>query len=440
MRYNVTVVATLAKRIKLRCVPRTSIFSARGHRAENVPRKLRLAPFVLAAVLCLLLIPFLIMNALRTDPEIAEWWTRNIARGWELVIGTLSSILPISIFELLICLLILGGEYLFVRFVINLCKARFRAILIGLLSIGVFTVYVLDMYMTAMGFGYYRAEMPKYHAGANYDAKQAVVVADYFLADYNALAEKFSRDENGCVICPYTFGELADIMRDEFARLKDPYFSPYTPKAKPVANSWIMSACLITGVSFLPTGEANVNIDVPPTTVTYTMAHELAHAKGVMREGDANIISYYVLLSSKNDYLRYCGYYVTFYDFLESVSLADDIESYWRLVSSVSHLSDAEHSFTYKFWQSQPDIIGQLGEFFNNWYLESNGADNGTGSYDDGNQSGTITPVDPDTNEPIINPDTNRPVVIPVYSDLQKTYYYIYESMFGAPQAEEAGE
>ncbi|MDE7464792.1 MAG: DUF3810 domain-containing protein, partial [Clostridiales bacterium] len=336
-----------AIRMKVGGIPRNAIFSPRGDRAISMPRKLRLAPFILSAVICALIIPFIIMNALRTDPEIAEWWTVHIAQGWEHALGVLTSFMPISIFELLVCLLIIVGAFLFVRLVINLCKAHFRRILIGLLALCVAAVYILDLYMLSMGFGYYRYRMPRYFAGEQYNAKQAVAVADYFLADYNALAEKFERDENGCVICPYSFRELAERMADEFSRLTDPYFFSYTPTAKPVTNGWFLSASLITGITFLPTGEANVNTAAPPTTITYTMAHELAHAKGVAREGDANLISYYIMLSSDDDYLRYCGYFATFYAFIECADLADDRDSYVRLINSVSPLSDIERGYAY---------------------------------------------------------------------------------------------
>ena len=74
-----------------------------------------------------------------------------------------------------------------------------------------------------------------------------------------------------------------------------------------------------------------------------------------------------------------------------------------------------------------------IGEFFNDLYLKINGANNGTGSYDDGNKSDVITPIDPDTGEPEKDPDTGKPVVIPVYSAAQKMYFKLYESKFGAP-------
>ncbi len=415
---------------------KTSVgYSIDGTRTVRVKSRVRMLPFVFAAVICLLLIPLIIMNALRTDGGTAEWWTQNVARQWEYGIGTLTSVIPFSIFELLLCSLIVVGVYLFVRLVINLCRAEFKKILTGILAIGIAAVYVLNLYTMSMAFGYYRAPMPIKQAGQNYNAHQAGVVARYFVSDYNALCEKFERDENGCVICPYAFGDLAELMRDEYKRVDDPYFFSYTPAVKPLVNSWFLSDLLITGITFLPTGEANLNVDAPPTTVTYTMAHELAHTKGVQREGDANMLSYYVLLTSENDYLRYCGYYATIYSFVQAVSLAGDLDAYAEIVSSMSGLAVWEHRYTSDYWASQPDIMGQIGEFFNNIYLVFNGAENGTDSYNDGNQSSVIQPTDPETGDPIIDPDTEKPVIIPVYSAIQKLYFYIYESACGVPEA-----
>lgn len=384
----------------------------------------------------MLLIPLIVMNAVRTDTELAEWWTVNIEQGYTKFAGVLTSWLPISVFELIFIILVSLAIFLFVRLVVNLCKKRFKAILGGALYLGAAALVVLNLYTMSMGFGYYRADMPVPQAGADYNAEQASTAARYFVSDFNALCDKLERDENGCVICPYDFRTLAKLMRDEYARLDDEYFFSYTPLAKPVLNSKILSDFLITGITFLPVGEASVNIDVPPTTSTYTMAHEIAHTKGVQREGDANLISYYVLLSSDNDYLRYCGYYATIYSFIRAVSLAGEHETYSEIYNSVSAKPDVEYDFTNKYWEAQPDIMGQIGEFFNNIYLTFNGASNGTGSYDNGNQSGVIKPVDPDTGDPIIDPDTQKPVIIPVYSQVQKVYFYLYEQKFGTPPKE----
>lgn len=388
--------------------------------------------FALSAACALLLALFISMDALRTDVETAEWWTTHIQAGWEKFAGTLSSVFPFSVFEFCVTALILAGVYLVVRFFMDLYGGKFRRIAAGALSIATAALCVLDLYIMSMGFGYYRYAMPLPQAGGGYDAEQAVAAVEYFLNDYNALAQKFERDENGNVVCPYTFGELSELLIDEYARIYDGYMLEYTPAVKPILNSWLLSDVLIIGITFLPTGEANVNIDAPTTQMVATMAHELAHTKGIQREGDANLISQYLLISSPDDYLRYCGYFETFGQLASAVMLAGDKENYIRLSSAVHPLIGAERRFAREYWNAQPDITGKIGEFFNDVYLKLNGATNGTGSYDDGNKTDVITPIDPDTGEPETDPDTGAPIVIPVYSSLQKLYFYLYEQRCAA--------
>ncbi|MDE5592448.1 MAG: hypothetical protein K2I75_00785, partial [Clostridiales bacterium] len=65
----------------------TRMYMVDGRRAPIVKRPIGKATFILAAVACGLLMPLLLMNDLRTDPQIAEWWTTHIEAGWERVIG-----------------------------------------------------------------------------------------------------------------------------------------------------------------------------------------------------------------------------------------------------------------------------------------------------------------------------------------------------------------
>lgn len=373
------------------------------------------------------------MLDVRKDPRVAEFWTTHIQAGWESFTGHLTSFLPCSVLELLIVSGIMLGVFLLVRVFINLCKGRFKRIAVGLVVIATFGAYLLNLYIMSMGFGYYRAEMPVPQTENKYTASQARKVVEYFLADYNRLANSLERDENGCVVCPYAFGELADIMVEEYKRLDAPffngYFAKYTPTAKPVVNSWFLSDMLITGVTFLPFGEATLNVAAPPTTITSTLAHELAHTKGVQREGDANLLARYILVSSENDYLRYCGYYASFDNLLSALSLAGDWQSFNELGVQISPLVAKERRYANAYWNSQPDIIGQIAEFFNNLYLKSNGAENGTGSYDNGNKGEVVTPINPDTGEPEKDPDTGEIVREIEYSQVQKMYFKIYEEI-----------
>ncbi|MDE7165326.1 MAG: DUF3810 domain-containing protein [Clostridiales bacterium] len=404
------------------------VYAADGRRAEKVKRPICKAVFILAAVICGLLIPLILMLDLRTDPEIAEWWTTHIEAGWEKVIGTLTSWLPFSVTEFFIVCLIGLGVFLYVRLIINLGRVRLMRILTGALAIVIGVVYMLNLYVMSMAFAYYRAEMPLPQSDKKYDAESVKPIVEYFLSDYNRLAETLPRDKNGCVVCPYTFSELAERIKVEYARLTDDYFNQYTPTAKPVVNSWFQSQMLITGMTFLPMGEATVNVAAPPTSRTVTLAHELAHAKGVFREGDANLLARYILISSDDGYLRYCGYYYAFANLLEAFVLTEDTEAYYAYGAQISSKVRTEQWYAYEYWDSQWDLIGQIAEFFNDLYLKLNGAQNGTGSYGNGNQSSVTTPTDPITGEPARDPETQKPVRIIHFSQVQKMFFAVYES------------
>lgn len=399
-----------------------------GSKIKSTPVILPRVPFVLAAIICALAIPLIIMLDVRTDPSIAEWWSMHISRPLTKFFAVLTSWLPFSVLELCIVVLVALAVFLYGRLIFDLSKRKIRRIITSVLSLGVAALYVLNMYVVTMAFAYYRAPMPICQSENKYTDGEATAVVEYFLNDFNSLSAKLKRNIDGCVVCPYTFSELAERIKIEYAKLDGQYFYEYTPYAKPVVNSNFLSQMLLTGVTFLPVGEATVNVAAPPTVTTITLAHELAHTKGVAREGDANLIARYILLSSGDDYLRYCGYYATFGNLLGIFMLQDDRENYIKYSSQVSKKVFDEQRYANDYWAAQPDIIGSIAEFFNDVYLKLNGAFNGTDSYQNGNVSEVIKPVDPSTGEPVIDPDTEKPVRIIIYSQVQKMYFSLYES------------
>lgn len=383
---------------------------------------------MLAAVAAWLAIPLVVMLDIRTDTAVAEWWTMNIEAGWLRVVGTITSALPFSVTEFLAVCLIVLCCFLYVRLIVNLGAKRFKRIVTGLLAMAVGGIYLLDLYVLSMAFAYYRAPMPMLQSENRYDIESLKPVVEYFLADYNTLADKLRRDGNGCVECPYDFDELVERIKIEFARLDRDYFIEYTPTAKPLVNSWAQTKTLITGMTFLPFGEATINVESPPSTRTITIAHELAHTKGVFREGDANLLARYILLTADDDYLRYCGYYAAFDNLLDALLLADEsCESYSEFYNRQSVRIYYERLYSYEFWSSQPNTIGEISEFLNDLYLKLNGAVNGTGSYVDGNVGGVTTPIDPTTGKPVKDPATEKPIRIINYSQVQKMFFALYE-------------
>ena len=59
------------------------------------------------------------------------------------------------------------------------------------------------------------------------------------------------------------------------------------------------------GLYAFPLGEVTVTAECPPSTRTFTLAHEIAHASGFAREEEADLIALLTALSSADPYLTY---------------------------------------------------------------------------------------------------------------------------------------
>lgn len=354
---------------------------------------------------------------LRTLPAAAEWIAAHISAGYVNAAGHLVSAVPFSVFEWLVLMTAATALTLLVAGVVGLCRKRFMAVASGALAVAFLALNVLNLYTLTAGFAYYRDAPPVPESTRAYTDGEAQAAAQYFLDDFTELSGQFERDEHGMVISPYTPRQMSDRIAAEYARLGDWYYT-YTPRAKGMVFSKLMSALRLTGITFLPLAEPNVNTDMPASELPHTMAHEMAHAKGVAREGDANLVAYYLLITSDDDYLRYCGYYASFIDM--RVPIADEEGNLAMRSPGVPEAVWAEYRAANAYWVGQPDVIGSISEFFNNLYLKLNGADNGTGSYND-----PITGSDlVDTGE---MDEGGRPVFQAVYSQLTKVYFAVYE-------------
>ena len=141
-----------------------------------------------------------------------------------------------------------------------------------------------------------------------------------------------------------------------------------------------MSELGITGVFFAPFGEANINGIETGLFLPYTMGHELAHGKGVMREYEADIVSCYVCLTSSDPYIRYGALVHCMYRAISMVSLYPDTNE------KVAELYNSIQPDIVKEWQrdsekwAKYDLLDKIGEFFNDLYLKLNGQ-SGTDSY-----------------------------------------------------------
>ena len=77
---------------------------------------------------------------------------------------------------------------------------------------------------------------------------------------------------------------------------------------KPLFASAFFTRIGLSGIYSPFTGEPNYNADMPDFQLPFTMAHEMAHQRGVARESEANFVAYLVCINSRDPFVRYSGY------------------------------------------------------------------------------------------------------------------------------------
>ena len=341
----------------------------------------------------------LLMLILRTNQAVCEFICRHLVNLYQAVAGRFYSVTSVNIFEVLVTLAILFALACVV-FAISLFrknkKIASRRVMLALLLV---CFGIANLYTFSAGFAYNRESAPVEIYQGEISKDLALDSFITLIDDLNASYAQIGHyNKDGSVICPYSEKQLNEKIRKAVDEtLIDDFYYDYTPKAKPVISSGIMTLNRIAGITFLPTCEPGYNKDLPAVDRVHTIAHEFAHSKGVMREYEANLIGTYVLLNSGDAYLKYCGYIYAIGYIKELVkydeTYFDNIKAY-----PVADGFVQDQIKIFDWWTAKPSF-GDIGNFFNDLYLKINGQQDGTGSYEE----------TPGTDEIIIGGEDGKP-------------------------------
>ncbi|MEG2159179.1 MAG: DUF3810 family protein, partial [Clostridia bacterium] len=252
--------------------------------------KTKIGIFFIRGIIALsvLAVALIVLLLLRNSEAVCEFFAVTVARFWITLFGGLFANISFSIFELFIAIIVIAVVVLLVLMIVGLVKKQYRRVLSGALVVALFGVSFGVLYTVTAGMTYNREEVDI----AIYSEKQSNElkyddvknIAEYFVNELNVIGARLPRKVDGSVDCPYTFAELNALLIEEYAKLDSAYYNSFTPTAKVIVNKSIMSQMHIVGVFFAPTGEANINPNEGDYRLPFSMAHEMAHGKGVMRE------------------------------------------------------------------------------------------------------------------------------------------------------------
>lgn len=381
-------------------------------RATKKIGKSEIALLIVLAVSIMILAIFL---CLRTSVDISEYFTKNVTEPITRVLAKIGSAFTNSLFEVFVVVSITLAVIILAILIAFLVKKKFRQSLKLFCLIGSICFLFGSFYMLVAGFAYNRKPVEKFYTEA-VEYRDFYEIVKYFKADYDYLANKMNRDENGMTICPYDYQELNAVLKNEVKRLDEYYNVDSCYDVKPLK---IMSEFLanngISGITFTPSGDCGVNKNQPSVEITYTALHEMMHSIGVMRENEANAVSCYLLISSDNEYLRYCGYFGYYGYLLQALSLNYDKDEYSAV--RVSEKVNAELKIVNEYWNSQSSFFDKVGDFFNDIYLKLSGQKEGSGSYREPTSSGGVEKVEGERTFVEVNYNLFQQAFIKTYFD-----------------------
>lgn len=337
-----------------------------------------------AIAITLVLAIFIVLIILKKNPDIAEAMTRGPARWYGFVVSKITGLMPfISFTELLFVFLFFLAVLLLVLFIINLVKCKIFTAICKILDIALVALSVVTLYHFSCEAAYNRKEMPLPYYQGDVERTEYVDIYNYFADDINLCVSELEFTEAGDVKTKMSLNDIAKEVKKAYEIVTDSYFASHNGAVKPMLSSFIYREFQITGVTFSPLAEANIDTLIPTGDLPFTVAHELAHTKGVMREDDANILAFYVCLNSDNTYLRFSAYNRYFSSVRPMGSGTYLTEEERSHLTTINSAFSKYVSYEYKFWEEH-DLLQHIGDFINNLYIKSSGVSEGTSSYSGG--------------------------------------------------------
>ena len=327
-----------------------------------------------------------VLIAARCSQGFADWFCFNVYPVFSGIGSRVCGLLPFSVGEFFVALVILGVPAGLVLLIIYVKKRKGQRVLalLGGLSWGGIAAAVLFFAVTFNCLvGYSRTPFSSYSGLTlrEYTAEELRELAVYFIAEANKCAGLVELDGEGHPVKPDNFSQLAAEAMSGLAA-DYPVLDTYYPQPKAVLASPIMSNFNLAGIYFPVTVEANYNQAMPVSSQGFTACHELSHLSGFIREDEANFIAFIACRESGDPYLRYSGYLGALTYTMNAYYSVAEREDYGELYLSICDTIREEFAYRSAYWaQFEKKVTFQAATAVNDAYLKANNQTDGTRSY-----------------------------------------------------------
>ena len=273
--------------------------------------------------------------ALRGNKTLMDAFSRRIVMPVERFWGRVCSFLPFSVGELLYALAILSALFWLVWAVRFFRRSEYKreAVYTALIRLVCALATVYAAFCLLWGVNYYAGDFcdrsgiyPRQST-----VEQLQQLTQFFADRANESAPLVRRAADGCFA--ESRGDILAAAPEIYAPSYEefPFLAlrgDYAPKK--MRFSRLMSAMNFTGFYCPFTGEPNVNMDFPADQLPATVAHELAHRRGIASEQQCNFVAILVCTRSGKPAYVYSGYLMGFIHLSNALYTAD--RERWREV------------------------------------------------------------------------------------------------------------
>lgn len=354
--------------------------------AEKLRERGFFTPYVLVMD-GIFVVSLLIYLFARLFPDFAEFWARYPSQGVRFLLGKLTGVLHFSLTECFIFSLPLWVALYLYCSSVSMKKDEstwnyyrwMHPLLCGLLALA-------SLFCFAFGPCYFRHSLAD-----NLGLEEKAVSPEQLYDTAEIVSEKITELESdvtfvfgGESVMPYDYDTLIGKINDAYEVFDEgaDFLSHFRSYPKPLACSSVFTYTHISGVYTFMTGEANINLNYPDFVRPFTVAHEMAHQRGIAREEEANLVAFLVCIGSEDPYVRYSGYFSMLDYLTDALYLADKTlyqQFYDTVMPGTSKGEFASYSAFFKPYQNS--AASAVTTAINDTYLGSQGEKAGTASY-----------------------------------------------------------
>lgn len=323
------------------------------------------------------------LNPTWVESFYSTYWNKQ----WLMWLSQITAIFPFSLFELFIIMTIIILICYLGVVIKNLFQKRSKrwaTLIHALLNLLASLSTIYFVFIIFWGLNYYRTplEQTLQLTVRPHSVEELTSLYDTLIIQTNEARTKVPETSDSIFTTKQSPQQIFiraskgyEVASLNYPLLKGDYGSP-----KAIFLSKWMTYTNITGIFSPFTAEANVNTNVPESTLLFTTLHEMAHQRGIASENEANFIAFLTSLYHPDPDFQYAGY-LSALNYTRQALARIDSDLVTIRNNKLSEGVKRDLNYQYEFWAQYEGEVEQTFTQLNQTYLKLNGVSDGVQSY-----------------------------------------------------------